>query len=90
MSEQPPNEPVVVKDDFAMTASWQTFRVVLLFAAGAAASHFYGDAQVTGLAVAAAGAIATYGYGLWNAWRSHKMKLTLASFLPDFIAQVKK
>lgn len=89
MTEQP-TPPVVVKDDFALTASWQTFRVVVLFVAGAAASRFFEDAQVTGLAVAAAGALVTYGYGLWKSWRSHKTKITLASLLPDFLAQVKK
>lgn len=88
--QQSPPEPVVVKDDFATNAGWQLFRVTVVFVAGAAASRFFEDAQVTAAALAAAAAIPPVAYGLWKAWRSHKMKLTLASFLPDFIAQVKK
>jgi hypothetical protein len=79
MTDQSPAPEV--KDRLALDASWQTLRVVLIFVAGVACNHFFDDANITAAGIAAATALLTYGYGLWDRWRTHRLKLTLAGLL---------
>lgn len=82
-------EPIEVKDNLTSEITWQTARVVLIFVAGWAVNHWSGSETVTAAGIAAATALLTYGYGVWKKVREHKLKLSLASLLPDSKAVVK-
>lgn len=82
-------EPIKVNATVAPEATWQTLRVVLLFAFGWAFNYFYQSEVVTAAALAAVGALLTYGYGLLKLARDFCDRRTLAGHVPDSVAKVK-
>jgi hypothetical protein len=81
--------PIEVNGSLGPGATWQTVRVVIVAGSGAALEHFIRDGAVLASCIAAVTAVLTYGYGMWDRWKSHRKQVVMAQALPDDQAVVK-